>query len=375
MNLARMTISLILMTSLGLAACGAESPATPAPAATATPVRLLTDPQQATVEAAAIAEQPTATPTPMLAPAETSRPAPTATNRPTNTLVPTLTATPTPTPEPEPVIKVDEASTTAINVRAGPGTDYPVIGQLRPGEASRVTGRTEDSSWWQIDLAGPGDATTNGWIFGELVVFSGDNAAIPIAEAPPPPPTLAPEAVAEAETEANPEVDDNYEDEDNDEAPPPSGEELAQQLDCGKDFCVTYQAMLPIWENGGCVGNHSIYITVLEGLPPGKPMDGVVVGDTFNNVEVGSGSHGPGRTEITLWNNSMTLIVKRHMDGRPYTSEESFNFTSHDELIPAEVLAANGYCDGDVEKCRWAQQNNQVCRGHYSWRVTFHKFD
>jgi hypothetical protein len=71
----------------------------------------------------------------------------------------------------------------------------------------------------------------------------------------------------------------------------------------------------------------------------------------------------------------MTLIVKRNMDGTPYTSEESFNFTAHDELIPAEVLAASGYCDGSVETCRVAQQHNGICRGHYSWRVTFHKFD
>ena len=104
-------------------------------------------------------------------------------------------------------------------------------------------------------------------------------------------------------------------------------------------------------------------------------MDGVVIGDTFNNVEVASGSHGPGHTEITLWSNSMTLIAKRHIDETPYTSEESFNFTAHDELIPADVLASAGYCGGDAEQCRHAQQHNQVCRGHYSWRVTFHKFD
>jgi hypothetical protein len=73
--------------------------------------------------------------------------------------------------------------------------------------------------------------------------------------------------------------------------------------------------------------------------------------------------------------NSMTLVAKRHIDGTPYTSEESFNFTAHDELIPAEVLAAAGYCGGDAEKCREAQQHNQICRGHYSWRVTFHKFE
>jgi hypothetical protein len=168
---------------------------------------------------------------------------------------------------------------------------------------------------------------------------------------------------------------DDDDDDDEGEAAPAAPQDAAEQLKCGKDFCVTYQAMVPIWENGGCIGNHSIYVTVLQGPPPGQPMDGVVIGDTFNNIEVASGSKGPGSAEVTLWMNSMALTAKRHIDGTPYTSEESFSFTSHDELIPAEVLAANGYCEGNVEKCRQAQQSNQVCRGHYSWRVTFHKFN
>ena len=133
--------------------------------------------------------------------------------------------------------------------------------------------------------------------------------------------------------------------------------------------------MVPIWENGGCIGNHSIFVTVLEGPPPGKPLDGIVIGDTFNNIEVASGDKGPGTAEVTLWMNSMSLKAKRHIDGTPFTSEESFNFTAHDELIPAEVLAGGGYCGSNVEECRQRQNLNQICRGHYSWRVTFHKFD
>jgi hypothetical protein len=205
-------------------------------------------------------------------------------------------------------------------------------------------------------------------VFGELVTLVGNDETIPVVEpgTPSPSPTPSPD-------DATPVVEDKAVDED--DTHNPTAEELADKLRCGQDFCVTYQAMVPMWENGGCVGNHSIYITVLEGLPPGRPMDGVVVGDTFNNVEVASGSHGPGHTEITLWNNSMTLLVKRHIDGTIYTSEESFNFTSHDELIPAEVLAANGYCGGSVEQCEHDRHHNSVCRGHYSWRVTFHKLD
>jgi hypothetical protein len=260
---------------------------------------------------------------------------------------------------------VIEALTTPVNVRTGPGTTYPVITRFEPGQETIVTGRNEDQSWWQVNLDDPEEPDDLGWVYGELVTLSGNDKTIPIVEAPPPPlpPTTEPNAIAETETSSS------------DDGQPPTAGGLADQLRCGKDFCVTYQAMVPIWENGGCVGNHSIYVTVLEGLPPGQPMDGVVIGDTYNNVEVGSGSHGPGRTEITLWMNSMTLIVKRNMDGTPYTSEESFNFTAHDELIPAEVLAANGYCGGSVKQCEHDRHHNGVCRGHYSWRVTFHKFD
>jgi hypothetical protein len=225
-------------------------------------------------------------------------------------------------------------------------------------------------SWWQISL-GEAAGNTPGWVFGELVTFTGDSNAIAVAEAPPLPPTATPAPAVEAA----PQPPADQASEANDEAEAETPEEIADDLRCGQDFCVTYQAMVPIWENGGCIGNHSIYVTVLEGPPPGRPLDGVVIGDTFNNIEVASGDKGPGMAEVTLWMNSMSLKVKRHINGAPFTSEESFSFTSHDELIPAEVLAANGYCEGDVEKCRAAQQSNQVCRGHYSWKVTFHKFD
>jgi uncharacterized protein YraI len=351
--------SLVLLTSISLTACRGEPSS--APVSTPPEEFSLTAPNQATAEVKVV---PTFTPTLSRQSTATYTPPPT----PTNTLVPTITPTPSPTPKPEPMIKVNETLTTPINVRAGPGTAYPVITQFEPGQEATITGRNEDDSWWQVSLGDAEKPDDLGWVYGELVILSGNDETIPVIEAPPPPPSSIPEPDVVAETEA----DNDTKEDDNQ---PLSPEELADKLHCGQDFCVTYQAMVPIWENGGCVGNHSIYITVLEGLPPGKPMDGVIIGDTYNNVEVASGSHGPGRTEITLWMNSMTLIAKRNIDGTPYTSEESFNFTAHDELIPADVLAANGYCGGSVEQCEHDRQHNGVCRGHYSWRVTFHKFD
>lgn len=351
------TVALIfLCVVLVLAACGSGTPPASPPAPEA--VSLVTDPGQATTEAP--------TPAPIFTP--TPSPEPTATSTPQ----PSPTPEPTPTPEPVPVVQVPKAGANSINVREGPGTDYPIVAELAPGQEAPVMGRNEAGTWWQIALA---EAGTSGWIFGELVDFTGDAGEIAVAAAPPSP-TPDPAAVATAPETAEttpPAAEENYDN--NEEDRPLTPEELEEQLRCGKDFCVTYQAMVPIWENGGCIGNHSIYVTVLEGPPPGRPMDGVVIGDTFGNIEVASGDKGPGTAEITLWMNSMSVVAKRHIDGKPYTSEESFSFTSHDELIPAEVLAANGYCDGSVEKCRVAQQSNQVCRGHYSWRVTFHKFD
>jgi len=347
MNVFRYAIFFFAISLFGLTACGVDTPpeaiATGAFTSTAVAISVI---KEATVEPITPTPRPTFTSTPS--------PEPTATNTPEPTLMPTLS----PTRTPKPKAKINGDLTTPINVRKGPGTNYPVVGRIEPGEETNLTGRNEDSSWWQVTLADGKSVDAVGWVFGELVTIE-NGQDIPLVEAPPTPvpPTPTPET-AEATTEEN-----------------SNAETLAEQLRCGKDFCVTYQAMVPMAENGGCVGNHSIYITVLQGPPPGVPMDGVIIGDTYNNVDMMSGSHGPGTTEITLWMNSMTLIAKRNADGTPYTSEESFNFTSHDELIPVDVLAANGYCGGSVEQCRLDQQHNGICRGHYSWRVTFHKFD
>ncbi len=46
-----------------------------------------------------------------------------------------------------------------VNVRQGPGTAYPVLGQINPGIAYDITGKNEPGDWWQIDLGGG----TNGW--------------------------------------------------------------------------------------------------------------------------------------------------------------------------------------------------------------------
>jgi hypothetical protein len=46
--------------------------------------------------------------------------------------------------------------TTGLNIRRGPGTQYPVLSTLRPGERGSVAGRSTDGEW--VWLAGP-----DGW--------------------------------------------------------------------------------------------------------------------------------------------------------------------------------------------------------------------
>ncbi len=349
MKIGQFTLNFFII-FLALTACSAETPlpvtVTVTPTATVEAVSSLVTVTPS--EVAVTAVPPTFTPTFM--PSSTN----TATSRPTITPMPTSTAIP--------IVRLKDTAPISVNVRSGPGTAYPILRQLGSGQEAVVIGRNKESSWWQIKF---GNDDAIGWLLGDLVILLGDEQAIPVSEAPPLPPTAVPTPTATAESKQSAKKS---------EQESSSPDELVAKLRCGKDFCVTYQAMVSMAENGGCIGNHSIYITVLHGLPPGQPMDGVVLGDTFNNIEVASGDKGPGRTEITLWGNSMTLYVKRNIDGTPYTSEESFNFTAKDELIPAELLAANGYCEGKIDKCEWARNNNQVCRGHYSWRVTFHNF-
>jgi outer membrane lipoprotein-sorting protein len=68
---------------------------------------------------------------------------------------------------------------TLVNVRGGPGATYPVIGGLAPKQVVSVVGKNQAGDWWAIDLQGQ-----TGWVFAELVDFSGDPAAVPILPAP-----------------------------------------------------------------------------------------------------------------------------------------------------------------------------------------------
>ena len=104
----------------------------------------------------------------------------------------------------------------------------------------------------------------------------------------------------------------------------------------------------------------------------GQPLTGIIVGDTYKNVRAASGSSGLGQLKIDLWSNTMALEVQGNIDGSPYTSEPTLPLSTRDEDIPAEWLFAGGYC-GSIAECQTRQQTNGLCRGHYSYDVTFQR--
>lgn len=143
------------------------------------------------------------TPRPLLTPVPTRTPLVFATATPSATPAPraTATSTPSPSPSPTPTLKPSPTSPSnfarvtgaaALNVRAGPGTVYPVIGGLRAGDEVAVLAQTRDGTWLQVQLS---DGTT-GWVARRFTDFVGE---VPVAAAVPPAPTSAPVAVSPTE--------------------------------------------------------------------------------------------------------------------------------------------------------------------------------
>ena len=124
----------------------------------------------------------------------TPAPTPTETPKPTPTEPPTPTATPTPH---SPTVSISRQ----MNVRAGPGTNYAVVGQAAPGDQYIISGRNPSGGWWQIIFGGQ-----YAWIYSPLV--TANNAEVvqvasfiptplptPIPTVAPIPPTAVPTPV------------------------------------------------------------------------------------------------------------------------------------------------------------------------------------
>jgi len=85
-----------------------------------------------------------------------------------------------------------------INVRGGPGTAYPKVGVLLPGQQAPAKGRSQGGLWILIDYPGvPGGMA---WVYSPLVDVS--PGELPVVEPPPTPtplytPTIDPTLAAQ----------------------------------------------------------------------------------------------------------------------------------------------------------------------------------
>ena len=130
-------------------------------------------------------------------PGPTDQPPPGSTATPVSTLPPGVTATSTglvATAPPVPTISGPAVLVTeTVNVRAGPGTEFDVVGQYYRGQRAPATGKNaEPPTWWQVVYeAAPGQ---RGWVSAQYAVPNAEALALPVVwgTATPLAPTAAP---------------------------------------------------------------------------------------------------------------------------------------------------------------------------------------
>jgi hypothetical protein len=185
MNFRIWVLLIAALSLIALAGCGGIGPSR-GPAATPIPTKTLR-PTFTSTPVRPTAVPPTATPLPI--PTVTSAPpTPTA---PPPTVAPTA-APPTATATPEKAAFT--VSEPAVNVRGGPGVNYPILGEVRQGQTFDITGKNPNGDWWQFIYEG-----RTGWITAGMVTARG-TARVQVAAnipapptSPPPPPTTPPQ--------------------------------------------------------------------------------------------------------------------------------------------------------------------------------------
>jgi len=193
--MARRIVPLFLMLMLFSGCSGLPSRAT-LPAPTTDPRTEIARSVAATVEsqnelrqsvAATIAAVPSVTPWPTSTRRPTFTPAP----PPLTILSPTETplATDTPLPTATAISAIPQAiASKTVNLRFGPGTDYPVVGAAKSGSQYNITGRNQDGSWLEVCCIN--DKAV--WVAKSVVEVGGDLGVIAVAKNIPPTPIPLP---------------------------------------------------------------------------------------------------------------------------------------------------------------------------------------
>jgi uncharacterized protein YraI len=106
---------------------------------------------------------------------------------------PVIAAPPVPASAPVPPPTTTDApmatATTAVNVRSGPSTDYPVLGVAQAGASAEIAGISEDGGWWQVRVSTSLSPDGLAWVSGDYTVAV-NTENVPVVTAPPPPPPV-----------------------------------------------------------------------------------------------------------------------------------------------------------------------------------------
>jgi heat shock protein HslJ len=93
-------------------------------------------------------------------------------------------------PEPAPGVPTGRVTApNGVNIRSGPGTNFPVLGVAPFGATGEIIGRSADSRWWVVAV--PSAPGGSGWVSADFVAAS-DAADVPIIASPPPPVVIIP---------------------------------------------------------------------------------------------------------------------------------------------------------------------------------------
>jgi uncharacterized protein YraI len=77
----------------------------------------------------------------------------------------------------------------SINVRSGPGTNYPSYGVVPAGSSAPVVGVNSDGTWWEISVNTENIPEGVAWVSAEYVSVT-NTSNVPVVSAPPPPAQL-----------------------------------------------------------------------------------------------------------------------------------------------------------------------------------------
>ncbi len=97
-----------------------------------------------------------------------------------------------------------------LNVRTGPGTNYPVVGVLKQGQNANIMGKSPNGNWWKIQC--PAGVGSECWTSAGAQYSTASNASgVAVAAVPQPPATYTPTAspTSEATYTSTPTTDPN----------------------------------------------------------------------------------------------------------------------------------------------------------------------